>query len=237
VADGTIERGTNAGSVVNAGSLSSASGGTLTIISALTNSGQISPGSDGAPGRITISGTFTQTPAGILNIDLGGVAPGKQYDQLVVTGVAALDGTINVSLLNGYTPAAGTIFQFLSFGSHTGTFANVVDTNIHDTVGFDVSYAGTSATLTSKTVPAQAPEAIAFVATLAPLPSNPTGRAPFSTVPVSGSASPANVPTSWQVGGLTFASGPAPAGVFASSTGILASPPALQLKSATGLVG
>jgi hypothetical protein len=49
------------------------------------NGGEIDPGGTG-PGRLTITGNYTQTATGVLNIDLGGLTAGSQFDQLVVTG-------------------------------------------------------------------------------------------------------------------------------------------------------
>ena len=48
---------------------------------------------------------------------------GTQYDQLRVGGSATLDGTLNVSLANGFTPADLDSFQVLTFGSRSGDFA------------------------------------------------------------------------------------------------------------------
>jgi membrane-associated phospholipid phosphatase len=252
VAGGTVQVGAGAASVVvNAGSLSSANGGTVSLIGVITNSGLVSPGGDGSPGKVTITGTYAQTSAGTLNIDVGGPAAGSQFDQLVVTGAATLDGTVNISLINGYAPAPGTTFQFLSYASHTGSFATVVDTNIHDTVGFDLTYGAASATLTSKTVPAQAPplapqapeapeapEAIVVAAPSTPSSPAPLARTPsrtFSSASIAGSASPANVPTVWEVGLLTCRSAPMRDGVFAAVGGrIFTSSTALQLKSVAG---
>ncbi len=60
----------------------------------------------------------------MLNIEIGGTSPGTGYDQLVITGTATLGGTLNVSLINGFTPASGDTFQILTFASRGGsTFA------------------------------------------------------------------------------------------------------------------
>ncbi len=44
---------------------------------------------------------------------------------LAVTGNAALDGTRKPSLINGYVPATGLAFDVLSYGSHSGQFAQL----------------------------------------------------------------------------------------------------------------
>jgi hypothetical protein len=97
--------------------------GTGTINANLINSGVVSPGGDGAAGVLTINGSYTQTDTGILRIDLGGSTVGSQYDQLHVSGIATLGGTLEVYLINGFSPAMGNSFQILTFGSHSGDFA------------------------------------------------------------------------------------------------------------------
>ncbi len=59
-------------------------------------------------GLLSISGKYTQTATGSLNVELGGTTAGSQYDELVVSGTAMLGGTVNVSLINGFQPAPAT---------------------------------------------------------------------------------------------------------------------------------
>jgi hypothetical protein len=72
----------------------------------LTNTGgTVAPGS--SAGTITITGglnnQYTQSGAGVLEIEIGGATPGAQYDQLVVRGPAQFGGTLRVSRINGFT--------------------------------------------------------------------------------------------------------------------------------------
>jgi hypothetical protein len=60
-----------------------------------------------------------------LMIELAGVAPGTGYDQLHVTGNLSLGGTLAVSLINGFTPVAGSSFDILDWGALSGTFASL----------------------------------------------------------------------------------------------------------------
>jgi hypothetical protein len=103
------------------------SGGTLggsgTISAPLNNTaGMVSPGF--SPGTLTIAGgnTYTQSVAGILNVELGGLTAGTQYDQLAVSGPVNLNGSLNVSFVNGFVPSAGQQFTILTCASRTGTF-------------------------------------------------------------------------------------------------------------------
>ncbi len=91
----------------------------------INNGGLLSPGN--SPGIINVP-TFTQGPNGSILIEIGGTAgPGVNpngWDQVQVTGLAQLDGTIQISLYNGFVPSAGQSFQVFTWGSHTGEFAN-----------------------------------------------------------------------------------------------------------------
>jgi hypothetical protein len=74
-------------------------------------------------GTLTVQGNYTQTATGVLLIQIAGPNP---YGQLAVTGSATLDGTLRVSLLDNYVPAAGTHFQILTFAESTGGFTTEV---------------------------------------------------------------------------------------------------------------
>ena len=121
-----------AGSIIlNGGVLTAATvdlqGGILagsgTITGDVTNAAEIDVGGVGAIGQLAVVGNYTQTAPGILNLEIGGYGAGTGFDQLTISGQAALDGTLNVSLLDGFVPASGDAFALLTFASATGTFA------------------------------------------------------------------------------------------------------------------
>ena len=93
-----------------------------TIVGALQNSGIVAPG---VPfGALHITGTYTQTSTGHLQIEVAGASPG-QYDQLLVSGVAVFDGALDVALGN-YSPTVHDAFNVLDFGFlPLTTFASV----------------------------------------------------------------------------------------------------------------
>ena len=97
--------------------------GTGTLQTDLTNSGTVSPGN--SPGTITVSGGYTQESSGTLAIELGGTTPDTEHDQLVVTGAATLGGTLDVTLINDFSPELGDSFTIMTYGSQTGSFATV----------------------------------------------------------------------------------------------------------------
>ena len=95
-----------------------------TIFGAVVNDGAtVGPGL--SPGALATTGTYTQTADGVLEIELAGTTPGVEYDQLLVSSVATLGGTINVSLIDGYVPSPGDEFEVLTCILRDGTFATV----------------------------------------------------------------------------------------------------------------
>lgn len=120
--------------------------GSGTIEANLTNAGTLSPGS--SPGTITIDGNFTQESTGTLAIELGGTTSGTQYDQLVVTGEAAFDGTLDVSLIDEFSPSLGESFTILTYTSHTGTFETLNLPTLGTGLAWEVDYGSTAVTLT-----------------------------------------------------------------------------------------
>ncbi len=91
---------------------------------ALTHDGIVQPGT--SPGRLTYVGTFApSSPDATLHIELGGPTPGEDYDVLTVAqtayrvgfrylgGDALLGGTLDVQLLDDFTPQAEDSFTVL----------------------------------------------------------------------------------------------------------------------------
>ncbi|HEY3393268.1 MAG TPA: hypothetical protein VGK58_11215, partial [Lacipirellulaceae bacterium] len=127
-----------------AGTLINLAGGTLTVENGanigveLQNQGTLVIGA--SPGQISVD-DYTQAATGILEIELAGLVPGTEYDRLNIAGVATLDGTLDVSLLNGFMPSAGDMFLILSAaGGITGTFATEILPTLNNGLFFDVRY-------------------------------------------------------------------------------------------------
>ncbi|MGA8479841.1 MAG: hypothetical protein WB696_17925 [Chthoniobacterales bacterium] len=92
-----------------------------TIVGNLFNFGLLHPGD--APSTLRINGNFTQSSSGILNIELASVT---DFDRLIVSGRATLDGTLRLFLLNGFRPSNGQ-FQIVTAGQGIfGRFATVI---------------------------------------------------------------------------------------------------------------
>jgi hypothetical protein len=84
--------------------------------------GTVSPGN--GIGTLSIEGRFANAANSTLAIELGGLAAGSQYDQLLIDGPAALGGTLQVSLV-GFTPFAGDTFTIISADDVIGQFSNL----------------------------------------------------------------------------------------------------------------
>jgi hypothetical protein len=116
--------------------------GSGTINAPVVNSSHTGPGN--SPGLLTINGDYTQTADGALDIELGGSEPGSSYDQLAVTGTATLDGTLNITYVNGFDPTLNQEFQILTSGALSGQFARVTGTQTPSgrTIAVDYSAGG-----------------------------------------------------------------------------------------------
>jgi hypothetical protein len=114
---------------LNAGRVEAGNGGQLTFLTPVQNAGQITAGT--GPGNISISGNFTQSAAGIINVPIGGLTPGFDFSQLNVSGSATIDGTIAISLINGFVPTIGDQFSVLTSSSRFGVLSNLINPGNH----------------------------------------------------------------------------------------------------------
>lgn len=131
-------------------------GGTGTINgSTLTNAACLAPGQ--SPGMLTINADIINTASSSLQIELAGVTPATEYDLLMINGDLTLDGTLDVTLLDGFVPDPADTFTILDATSMTGAFANAPDMGggigtITTPAGdFTVTYAGGVVALTNFT--------------------------------------------------------------------------------------
>ncbi len=99
--------------------------GTLNVTGIdFSNEATVAPGLP--VGRLTVTGTYPQTADGTLSIEIAGTAPGADYDVLRVNGTASLDGTLEITTLDGYELDPGQEYVILTANSVNGTFDNVV---------------------------------------------------------------------------------------------------------------
>lgn len=83
-----------------------------------------------SPGTGKISGNLTLLPGANMIVEVGGNEPGTGFDFLEVDGVTSLDGTLQVSLIDGYIPEVDENFLFLRSATLSGSFANVDQTEM-----------------------------------------------------------------------------------------------------------
>jgi hypothetical protein len=101
--------------------------GAMVINGTLINAGTITVGGIqiGGPqpvGTLFVTGDYTQTGTGILNLAL---YDSTAYDTLDVSGLATLDGTLNVTLLPGAAPSPSDVFEVVTYGTRVGEFETV----------------------------------------------------------------------------------------------------------------
>jgi hypothetical protein len=125
--DGTVNQADydiwNSGYGATTGGALLVNGGTLkvpNITGSLINSGgTLAAGT--APALRTIGGNLAEN-RGVMQMLIGGIVPGTNFDQIQVGGAAALGGTLLVQLANSFSPSIGQTFQFLtSTGGVSGT--------------------------------------------------------------------------------------------------------------------
>lgn len=116
-----------------------------TVPDSVINNGSVQPGD--ATGILQIAGNYSQTAQASLSIDIRGKLPGTLFDQVKVTGNAAITGKLEIVLLNSYQPLVGDTFEILTANSLTGTFTTITGTEIGNGKKFDVIYSGNGVTL------------------------------------------------------------------------------------------
>jgi autotransporter-associated beta strand protein len=116
VGNGTLAVNNSLGSATGTNSVTIFFGATLTgtgvISGPVTVNGNLLPGN--SPGILTINNNLTLGSASSTLLELGGTGTGL-YDRVVGIGKLTLDGTISVSLVNGFNPSLGDSFDLLDF--------------------------------------------------------------------------------------------------------------------------
>jgi T5SS/PEP-CTERM-associated repeat protein len=84
--------------------------------------------------------------AGELQIEVGGLSEGS-FDIVNHSGTATLGGTLDLSLINGFTPSENDTFQFLTASNILGTFNTILGADLGGGLAFDVIYGLNDVTL------------------------------------------------------------------------------------------
>lgn len=115
------------GTMTGTGVFQDTMGGSATVV---TNAGTVIPGGPNvgsSPGTMTIQGTYTQTPAGTLVINLANLA---SFSQLNVSGPAQVGGNLELALAPGATVAPSDTYRIVLGNGVTGTFADIINFNL-----------------------------------------------------------------------------------------------------------
>ena len=194
----------------------------------MTYNGGFSPGH--SPAEVFLRGTANLGAANTLFIELGGFTPGGQFDRLSSTGTVNVDGTLDVSFINGFTPANGDSFEIIGASTVNGTFDTTnlpalplgLEWNVvyeADAVRLDVFALATAVTDTALNAPAPNPNrsGIGTLDLTFDLPVNVAGvtsltlfnhttgmPVDISTAALSGNGSPI---VTWNLAGLTLPDG------------------------------
>ena len=124
---GTLEIGTFNGSLIQ-------DGGTLTSLS--------------SPGIVTINGSYELGEGGTVAIELVETGGSIEHDILDVSGTAALNGTLNITLVNSPVPLAGQTFDVLEYSDHIGGFSHINGLDIGNGLVLHPEYLETGLRLT-----------------------------------------------------------------------------------------
>ena len=176
----------------NSGSFALASGATFTTVGPLANDGTIALGPASV---LSVTGAYSQDASAALGVVLGGRPASGQFGQLKSSGPAALDGTLDLSLADGFGPTAGDAYAILTASSVTGTFASI--DRLTSGAGQFLNVAVNSANVTV-TVTASASD-LAVGAITVPAMSETPGQPvsiPFQVNNISTTATPSHV-TTW----------------------------------------
>jgi hypothetical protein len=127
--------------------------GTGTVDGNLNNGALVSPGH--SPGSLRVTGNYTQSPSGTLNIELAGTGAGSDYDQLQVGEHASLNGTLNIVPINGFVPASGHQFMVVTWpeNEREGTFAAINGRDLGSGRTLNADYYNSELRLTARALP------------------------------------------------------------------------------------
>ncbi|MEM5565677.1 T9SS type A sorting domain-containing protein [Psychroserpens sp. AS72] len=104
-----------------------------------SNYGTLSPGN--SPGTYTVNADYFQSATASLQMELETLT---SFDVLAITDYAYLNGTLDILLLNNFTPTVGDTFTILTAGEITGTFATI---NLPSDYTWNVTYTETEVIL------------------------------------------------------------------------------------------
>lgn len=85
--------------------------------------GTIAPGN--SAGALSVEGDLTLGSGSTLLMELGSATDASANDMISVSGLFTMGGALQLSTINGYSPAVGDSFSLFSYGSEAGNFASI----------------------------------------------------------------------------------------------------------------
>lgn len=80
-------------------------------------------------GTLAINGDLHHSAEGLIDLEIGGSDTtdpvASEYDRLVISGAAMLEGELRIALVDGYTPSRGMAFEILTASQVHGVFEEV----------------------------------------------------------------------------------------------------------------
>ena len=166
--------------VASTGTLEILGGGSFTTAT-LENAGTI----ELAPGTLNVKGAYAEVASGAFDVGVGGPSAGGQFGQLNASAFAALFGSLDVSLIDGYSPPSGASYTVLTFPSEQGSFSAESGLYLGGGEGFAPTFtpavqptaldlvvvaeqAGSQTTVASTPNPSTYGQAVTFTAKVAP---------------------------------------------------------------------
>ncbi|MGH9397504.1 MAG: PEP-CTERM sorting domain-containing protein, partial [Terriglobia bacterium] len=132
--------------------------------------GMLDPGDEPGAGTFSVTGNYAQGSGGTIMADINGGAPGS-FDVLDVGALASLNGTLDISLNNGFMPVNNEQFVILdAMGGLNGTFSTIMgqDFGPGNADSWNISYLNNKVTLTAnigKTSPTPEPASLMLFGT------------------------------------------------------------------------
>lgn len=118
-----------------------------TVTGNVINSGILDAQRSGTPGGIlNVTGNLTFNPTGSLAVEIGGTPASNMHDRVNVSGTATFNGTVNVTIPNGYKPRVGEQFIVCNAtAGRTGEFSGITAPSTCSGVTFVLVYSSTAA--------------------------------------------------------------------------------------------
>jgi hypothetical protein len=127
-------------------------------------SGVFAPGN--SPAVVTFAGNTVLDASSITEMELGGTIAGSGYDKIVVDGLLTLGGgRLDVLYWEGFSAAAGNVFDLFDWGSLAGTFGSISLPTLTAGLSWDISrlYADGTVSVIGVAAPIPEPETYAML--------------------------------------------------------------------------